>query len=252
VFSIEKVNMAGRKPTARKTSNRTGKKDAAQQEQGQIVELPVRGASISVTGGSTPLPISEYRFLQLNEGDYKPTDSASRKLIRSHVMRNYFQEKKIQSEDTSLANSASTVNSKDKLKGRWRLGTQVLSVAQVREKGAEDTERSQQDLLASTALDEVHQQPLPLELVSHSARTSATLNGALRDRAPHMEFFQANVRDPFDSMPVATSNPRTNRLMYFCKCSKQLRNICGSNLDNQKLHVAPKTIIRIENLLVND
>ncbi|KAE9966982.1 hypothetical protein BLS_006647 [Venturia inaequalis] len=70
-----------------------------------------------------PVSPPGYEFLHVRGDGFKPVDVASRKLIRSHVMRNYFQEKnkKAGSNDSS-ATSAETVNSRDKLKGRWRLG----------------------------------------------------------------------------------------------------------------------------------
>ncbi|TID15077.1 hypothetical protein E6O75_ATG08330 [Venturia nashicola] len=70
-----------------------------------------------------PVPPPEYEFLRFGGNGSKSADVVSRKLIRSHVMRNYFQEKnKKSSSNDSSATSAGTVNSRDKLKGRWRLG----------------------------------------------------------------------------------------------------------------------------------
>lgn len=202
----------------RSTNRKSRKKAATEAEQhGNTSVLPVRRKfSNSATASA---PNAEYKFLQLNEGAYKPTDSAARKLIRSHVMRNYFQEKKTQSEDTSLANSASTVIAKNNLKGRWRLGKQSATAdgKQVDESKATKHNKLLQE--HDDRLPQAGANKYPLLHAEHPFVLSS--NGSDSDgsplNTPPLEIFQVNVRDPFDSMPIATSNPRTNRLMHFCK-----------------------------------
>jgi hypothetical protein len=208
--------MAGKRSASRK-SNKAG---LQADQQGKAVDLPTRERTNS---GNATAPNPEYRFLQLSEGDFKPSDSAARKLIRSHVMRNYFQEKRTQSEDTSLTNSASTVIAKNKLKGRWRLGKQPLPVEPKRvieRKEVKDAERAQKCSRTPSAAEEVQHSPLSIEHSSYFTQISTYDNGAILPKTPHLEMFQASVRDPFNSMPVAASNPRTNRLMHFCEYAR--------------------------------
>lgn len=237
--------MVAKSPAARKSSSKAKSKT---NQQGRLVELPAREVNSGIAA-IVSATIPEYKFLQLNEGAYKPTDSAARKLIRSHVMRNYFQEKGTHSEDISLANSASTVNAKDKLKGRWRLGKQPLPIATkqvTEEKGGKQADSSQLGPRILSTLQQVQKSPLPPELLSHNTRTLPSQNDIIVSTAPHLEMFQASVRDPFDSMPVAASNPRTNRLMHFCKCFQPqffvpckvrclIRNLNGSPGDHARL-----------------
>jgi hypothetical protein len=165
-------------------------------------------------------PAPEYEFLQCT-GDFKPVDVASRKLIRSHVMRNYFQEKRHQANTQSSASSASTVNARDKLKGRWRLGA-----TKQQDDGQSSTQRRGSRASASLPSRKNSQQSIPpnttrdtselLGTAEANRRASTSQVEALIRRSSVLEQFEAHRIDPFNALPIQTSK-RVDRLMSFCK-----------------------------------
>lgn len=201
---------------------------------GQINSLPLPvlvqggvtqgGVALQGSGVLQNVVASEYEFLQCT-GDFKPADVASRKLIRSHVMRNYFQEKRNQANVLSSATSASTVSAKNKLKGRWRLepshakeskrldessgqrrdsavsrgGSKTTATASRKTSRGEDVEESV-ELLNPLNTYEV-QRSESYELVSQRVV---------------LEQFEASPWDPFNALPVKTGG-RVDRLLTFCK-----------------------------------
>lgn len=179
------------------------------------IELPGPGM---LTGVESIVSAPEYEFLQVNEGRYKPADTASRKLIRSHVMRNYFQEKKAQTNGVSSANSASAVIAKDKLKGRWRLGKQELPGDEPQPRRPKPGEASQRAPVPHSPSVTSYKFPPPLDYLENGWASSEKL---ILYTSP-LEQFQANIIDPFDSLPVATSGHRTNRLVHFCRLPRLL------------------------------
>jgi hypothetical protein len=178
------------------------------------IALPVR----------QPMPVEqpaapEYEFLQCT-GDFKPVDVASRRLIRSHVMRNYFQEKRNQANTLSSASSASTVNARDKLKGRWRLGNTTQH-----EEGQSSTVRRGSKASASSSRknsqqsNQVDSPRATVELLNPAEvnrRASTSQIEALMSRSTVLEQFEAYRVDPFNALPIPTSK-RVDRLLNFCK-----------------------------------
>ncbi|KIW02106.1 uncharacterized protein PV09_06596 [Verruconis gallopava] len=202
---------------------RSSKKKDGFDIEGKEYILPIRGDIPSSI--VTSAPTLEYRFLQLTDGDFKPMDSASRKLIRSHVMRNHFQEMKVQLGDLSHANSTSTVSSKDRLKGRWRLAKQPSVRGTKQVNSNDDKSKETSGLSASLSLSEIVDWPAPVKYTGSHTQVKTFHGDGLAHNVPRLEAFQANVRDPFDSMPVATSNPRTNRLMHFYQTEFNINRI---------------------------
>jgi hypothetical protein len=179
------------------------------------IVLPVRQPG---PAAQPAVPAAEYEFLQCT-GDFKPVDVASRRLIRSHVMKNYFQEKRNQANTLSSASSASTVNSRDKLKGRWRLGTakqqedgQPLPQRRGSKASASSRKNSQQinqDADAPRATTEL------LDPSEAHRRASTSQIEHLMRRNTLLEQFEAHRIDPFNALPIQTGK-RVDRLMNFC------------------------------------
>jgi hypothetical protein len=179
------------------------------------IALPVR-LPVPVEQPAAP----EYEFLQCT-GDFKPVDVASRRLIRSHVMRNYFQEKRNQANTLSSASSASTVSARDKLKGRWRLGN-----TKQQEEGQSSAQRRGSKASASSSRKNSHQSTTvdspgatTLELLNPAEtnrRASTSQIEALISRSTILEQFEAHRIDPFNALPIRTGK-RVDRLLSFCK-----------------------------------
>lgn len=164
--------------------------------------------------------VSEFEFLQCTGDDFKPVDVAARRLIRSHVMKNYFQEKRTQANTLSSASSASTVNSRDKLKGRWRLDSSKQQEDSAQRRGSKNgtsssppknSQQSAQDGSSSDATELLSGHAL------ESGRASSQIK-ALTQRSDLLERFQANRIDPFNCLPIQTGK-RIDRLMSFCEFS---------------------------------
>ncbi|KAF2423725.1 hypothetical protein EJ08DRAFT_440158 [Tothia fuscella] len=169
-----------------------------------------------------PGQASDFEFLQCTGNDFKPFDVTSRRLIRSHVMKNYCQEKRSQATTLSSASSASTMNARNKLKRRWRLDSSskmlddVQSNTQQRpsktcssaSRGNSQQSRSRGELgepLGSVESDKAQRRRFG---VSMSQLEELTL------RHTTLEQFQAERIDPFNTLPVQTGK-RVDRLMSF-------------------------------------
>jgi hypothetical protein len=203
-----------RRGTSRKVSIRVGEEELQPIESRFDRPMPI--AQPSVQG---PV-VSEFEFLQCTGDDFKPVDVAARKLIRSHVMKNYFQEKRTQANTLSSVSSASTVSSRDKLKGRWRLDSskQQEDAASRRGSGTspssssssrKNSEQSTQDEAYGDATD------LLSPRAQHKGESFSQL-AALTQRNTFLEQFQANRIDPFNCLPIQTGK-RVDRLMTFCE-----------------------------------
>ncbi|KAE9966372.1 hypothetical protein EG328_008987 [Venturia inaequalis] len=187
-----------------------------------------------------PVSPPGYEFLHVRGDGFKPVDVASRKLIRSHVMRNYFQEKnkKAGSNDSS-ATSAETVNSRDKLKGRWRLGavdgrppaprrkSSTKSTTSTSSGGTSERSCQQFPVLEDTAEEfgdrydpitdrSCTTQPFP-ELVT---RDDLAMRPAIL-----IERFQCSQVEPFNALPISTTRPSTNRIVHFYSHSFHINSL---------------------------
>jgi hypothetical protein len=202
-------------------------KDVARKGNGRPIVLPVRGPNQLVSTeqpdaseAATSQP-PEYEFLQVT-GEFKPVDVASRRLIRSHVMRNYFQEKNKKSNSQSSASSAETVQAKDKLKGRWRLGS-----ASQAEGGEPSTPRRRSKGNAVLSRRNSEQCPSRDSRKNSDTIDPALLNNQLITRddftplasTPSLELFQTYRLDPFDTLPVQgrDGGDGLNRVLHFCE-----------------------------------
>lgn len=202
------------------------------------VVLPVRHIPnniVPIEQSDKPVPPPDYEFLHVSGDGFKPVDVASRKLIRSHVMRNYFQEKnKKSSNNDSSATSAETVSSRDKLKGRWRLGAADAADGRPpapRRKSSIKTTTSNSS--SNTSRKSSHQIPLLDDtaeefedrydpITDRSCTTQPFLELITRDDLAmiptfSIEQFQCSQVEPFNSLPISTSRPSTNRIVHFCK-----------------------------------
>jgi hypothetical protein len=197
-----------------RANGETNKGRLVDKEEGPMV-LRVR-QPIPAEQSAAPGP--EYEFLQCT-GDFKPVDVASRKLIRSHVMRNYFQEKRYQANTLSSASSASTVNARDKLKGRWRLGPtkqQEHGQSSIQQKGIKagaSSRKSSQKSIFSDDAKATTQASGPADV---SRRASTSQIEEMMRSSICLEQFEAHRIDPFNALPIKTSK-RVDRLMSFCK-----------------------------------
>lgn len=151
-------------------------------------------------------------------------------------MRNYFQEKNKKSNHDSSATSAETVNSRDKLKGRWRLGaaeaTNGRPPAPRRKSSSNKTttsstsggtsRRSSQQIpvLDDDTTEEVEDRYDPI--TDRSCTTQPFPELITRDDLAmiptfSIEQFQCSQVEPFNALPISTSRPSTNRIVHFCK-----------------------------------
>ena len=202
------------------------------------IALPVRRGPNSVVPIDQPgeaVPPPDYEFLHVSGDGFKPVDVASRKLIRSHVMRNYFQEKNKKSSNDSSVTSAETVNSRDKLKGRWRRGAAESSAGRPpapRRKSSNKTttsnssggasRRSSQHLPLDEAAEEFGDRYDPI--TDRSCTTQPLPQLVTQDDLAmipsfSIEQFQCTPVEPFNVLPIDTSRTSTNRIVHFCKLS---------------------------------
>jgi hypothetical protein len=185
------------------------------------VVRPVRSPStqVQINHHDEPLQSQESKFLHVTS-DFKPVDMVSRQLIRSHVMRNYGQEKNKKTNSLTSPTSVEVVSARDKLKGRWRLGAgepiggqQATTWPKSKGKMASSSRRSSQQSTKDEIvleLKDVHDSP--------SNRMTQLVTKNVVSILPRfsIEQFQCHQVDPFKAAPVNTSN-RTNRLFHFCK-----------------------------------
>lgn len=201
----------------------------------RVVEDGLARGGVVQQGSGVAQTAPEYEFLQCT-GDFKPVDVASRRLIRSHVMRNYFQEKRNQANGLSSASSASTVNAKDKLKGRWRLDPPLstskesiqsndLTTPRRASTNRRDSAVSRRESKLSTSTsgsrknsreEAVSEERVVLlnSFESHGNEKSG-LDG-LTPWNLALEQFEASSWDPFNTLPMKTGK-RVDRLLTFCK-----------------------------------
>lgn len=196
--------------------------------------LPVRrnpNSIVPIDRPDEPVPPPEYEFLHVHGDGLKPVDVASRKLIRSHVMRNYFHEKNKKSGgNDSSATSAETVNSRDKLKGRWRLGADGRPPAPRRKSstktsnssssGGTSRRSSQQIPVLDDTAEEFADRYDPITDRSCATQPLPELitgdDLAMRPTIP-IEQFQCSQVEPFNVLPISTSRRSTNRIVHFCE-----------------------------------
>lgn len=201
------------------------------------VVLPVRrfpNSVVPIDQTDEPVPPPEYEFLHVSGAGFKPVDVASRKLIRSHVMKNYFQEKNKKSSNDSSTTSAETVNARDKLKGRWRLTAAEAAdgrppaprrksstkTTTSSSSGGTSRRSSQQIPVLEDTAEEFGDQYDPITDQSCMTQTFPEL--ITRDDLAmiptfSIEQFQCSQVEPFDALPISTSRPSTNRIVHFCK-----------------------------------
>jgi hypothetical protein len=199
------------------------------------IVLPVRGPNsvVPIDQPDEPVPPPDYEFLHVSGDGFKPVDATSRKLIRSHVMRNYFQEKNKKSNNDSSTTSAETVNARDKLKGRWRLGAAESSDGRPpapRRKSSNKTttssssggtsRRSSQQIPLDEAPEEFGDRYDPL--TDRSCTTQPFPQLVTRDDLAmipsfSIEQFQCSQVEPFNVLPIETSRRGVNRIVHFCK-----------------------------------
>lgn len=202
------------------------------------VVLPVRrnpNSVVPIDQPDEPVPHPDYEFLHVSGDGFKPVDVASRKLIRSHVMRNYFQEKNKKSNHDSSATSAETVNSRDQLKGRWRLG--AAEAKNGRPPAPRRKSSSNKTTTSSTSGGTSRRSSQQIPDLDDTAEEFADRYDPITDRScttqpfPELitrddlamiptfsiEQFQCSQVEPFNALPISTSRPSTNRIVHFCK-----------------------------------
>jgi hypothetical protein len=218
-------------------SNQTSDGEKVSAVENDPIALPLRHGPnnvVPIDQPDEPVPPPDYEFLHVSGDGFKPVDVASRKLIRSHVMRNYFQEKNKNTSNVSSATSAETVNSRDKLKGRWRLGAAETSNGRPpptpRRKSSNKTttssssggasRRSSQQIPLDETIEEFGDRYDPA--TDRSCTTQPLPQLVTRDdlaMIPNfsIEQFQCSQVEPFNALPIDTSRASTNRIVHFCK-----------------------------------
>jgi len=174
------------------------------------------------------VPNIDYEFF-ISTGQVEQVAKDARKTLRSHVMRNYIQQKNANPsalDAPSAAISSETAKSKSSLKGRFRLAP----VASQAGRGAPNSQKEYQTALnkqsarkgrspesanAGDSAGAPASAPQPGDVVSFSRASAKTTFDIAQETITLRPLSADLLVNPFDTLPVP-NNIRVERLIYFC------------------------------------
>ncbi|KAF2101228.1 hypothetical protein NA57DRAFT_72670 [Rhizodiscina lignyota] len=180
--------------------------------------LPIRPSSASqaTRNGKQGPDAVDYEFF-MSTGKPETVGGASRRTIRSHVMRNFFHQRVAAIEEQSHQSSASTVKAKQNLKGRFRLDksgaakkrTDKVGNGSPENAGAKVSSQSEQGSRFSDVADSGGDLDTGNISVSTGSMEANNLTST-----PIIPRYMAQRIDPFDALPIK-SGPRVETLIYY-------------------------------------